>query len=200
VINMSKKQQIKEIVLFKTCTSCLIEKPYQEFRNQSNTKDGLTSYCQKCIQDKRKVKYAQDQNYKEKCVKQVKAWQSKNRPHMKSQQKQYSQNNPWARLSGSLTKRLKRKTGLISKVQLKPAEFKAYIESLWLPDMTWENYGKLWEVVRIKAIIEFDLHNPAEVVKINHYTNLTPDYKANRFEKQRKNKTNSRLLKLPKII
>lgn len=52
-------------------------------------------------------------------------------------------------------------------------QLKTYIESLWLPDMTWNNYGQ-WEIDHIKPCASFDLSRPDEQKICFHYTNLQP--------------------------
>jgi len=58
-----------------------------------------------------------------------------------------------------------------------------YLESKFYPNpqtgesMTWENRGKgnsKWHVDHINSLVNFDLTNPEEVQRDNHYTNLQP--------------------------
>ena len=56
-------------------------------------------------------------------------------------------------------------------------EFKRYLESKFLPTMTWENYGELWEMDRIIPFCEFDLTQQEEQKKCMHYTNVQPMFK-----------------------
>ena len=49
-------------------------------------------------------------------------------------------------------------------------ELKAYLESLFLEGMTWDNYGK-WHVDHIRPVCSFLAE---EWEQINHYTNLRP--------------------------
>lgn len=54
-------------------------------------------------------------------------------------------------------------------------EFKIHIESLWLPGMTWDNYGKLvWHIDHIKPCKSFDLTDPEQQRICFHYTNTRP--------------------------
>ena len=54
-------------------------------------------------------------------------------------------------------------------------EFKLYIESLWLPGMSWENYGpKGWHIDHIIPCYKFDLSKEEEQRKCFHYTNQRP--------------------------
>ncbi|CAB5226259.1 hypothetical protein UFOVP760_38 [uncultured Caudovirales phage] len=50
-----------------------------------------------------------------------------------------------------------------------------HIESLWQPEMTWENYSlKGWHIDHIKPCAAFDLTDPEQQKQCFHYTNLQP--------------------------
>lgn len=48
-----------------------------------------------------------------------------------------------------------------------------YIQGLFQPDMSWENYGD-WHIDHIKPCAKFDLRDPAQQRACFHYTNLQP--------------------------
>ena len=53
--------------------------------------------------------------------------------------------------------------------------FKTYIESKFLPGMTWDNYCyDGWHIDHIKPLSWFDITDPTQVAIANHYTNLQP--------------------------
>jgi hypothetical protein len=53
--------------------------------------------------------------------------------------------------------------------------FYAYIESLWLPGMTWANRGiRGWHIDHIKPCSLFDMTDPEQAKACWHYTNLQP--------------------------
>lgn len=54
-------------------------------------------------------------------------------------------------------------------------EFVKYIESKFLPGMTWQNHGRDgWHIDHIQPLSSFNLENPEEFKQAVHYTNLQP--------------------------
>jgi len=56
-------------------------------------------------------------------------------------------------------------------------ELRSYLEKQFLPEMTWENYGTIWEIDHILPCASFDLTKEEEQKKCFHYTNLQPLFK-----------------------
>lgn len=54
--------------------------------------------------------------------------------------------------------------------------FKLYLESLFSPEMTWENWGSYWHIDHIKPLSKFDLTDRNQLLEACHYTNLQPLY------------------------
>jgi hypothetical protein len=64
---------------------------------------------------------------------------------------------------------------------------KSYIESLWQPDMTWENYTiHGWHIDHIKPLASFDLSDPEQLKQACHYTNLQPLWAIDNLKKSDK--------------
>lgn len=59
-----------------------------------------------------------------------------------------------------------------------------WIEKLWGPNMTWDNYGSFWVVDHIVPIRMFDLSNIDEIKICWHYKNLMPLLKADNLKKE----------------
>ena len=53
-------------------------------------------------------------------------------------------------------------------------ELKNYLESKFLPTMTWDNYGKYWHIDHIIPCSLFNLIDEEEQKKCFHYTNMQP--------------------------
>jgi len=58
-----------------------------------------------------------------------------------------------------------------------PECFKSYIESLFKPEMNWDNYGTIWEIDHITACSKFDLTDPEQQKECFHYSNMQPLFK-----------------------
>ena len=52
--------------------------------------------------------------------------------------------------------------------------FKQYIQNKFYGNMTWDNWGKVWQLDHIEPLAGFDLTNRVQFLKAVHYTNLQP--------------------------
>lgn len=78
--------------------------------------------------------------------------------------------------------------------------FKGYIEAQFRDGMTWENYGKVWNVDHIRPVSAFDLHDPIQLMLAFHYKNCQPLFCQENFNKNDKvDGTNGRFIH-PNII
>jgi hypothetical protein len=62
-------------------------------------------------------------------------------------------------------------------------DLKGYIYTKFLPEMSWENHGEIWEIDHIIGCTNFDLTNLEEQKKCFHYTNLQPLFKTTEIAK-----------------
>lgn len=56
-------------------------------------------------------------------------------------------------------------------------EFKQYLENLFLPEMTWENWGPVWELDHILPCASFDLTIEENIFKCFNFSNHQPLFK-----------------------
>lgn len=56
-------------------------------------------------------------------------------------------------------------------------EFKQHLESLFLPEMNWQNHGEVWEIDHILPCASFDFTQEGNIEKCFHYTNHQPLFK-----------------------
>lgn len=66
------------------------------------------------------------------------------------------------------------------------SDFKIYLESKFTPEMTWENYGPVWEIDHIMPCAIFDLSKPEHQRRCFHFSNLQPLLKSDNRRKSKK--------------
>lgn len=118
----------------------------------------------------------------------IKDYRSKNKSKINERDRLYMfnrrQEDPVFRLKCNIRGRLHRyckHSGLnkrfktMDSVGLSPADFKVYIESMFLDGMTWDNYGQgegKWSIDHTKPLCTANTEE--DVFTLNHYTNLRP--------------------------
>lgn len=101
----------------------------------------------------------------------------KEREHRKRWYKSFKDRKPyvlaWRSLLNNTLKRLgkNKESETIKLLGYSSIELKKHIESLFIEDMSWENYGK-WHINHIKMVSEFNKETPVSVV--NSLDNLRP--------------------------
>jgi hypothetical protein len=138
-----------------------------------------------------------DQQYalknKRKKAKQHKQWRLRNREKLRLYRSRYMQvrrsEDPAFKLLTNLRSRLHNalKTTIKSKTTKEllgctTEELKVHLTNLFLPDMTWANYGK-WHVDHVIPCASFDLIKEEEQKKCFHFSNLQPLWKTANLRK-----------------
>ena len=113
-------------------------------------------------------------------------YRKRNKEKLKEQRRERSKTrkltDPTFKLSGNLRNRFQRaltnqkgwKYESLSKILGCSMEFaRSYLETLFLPGMTWLNYGD-WEIDHIIPCASFDLSKLEDQKKCFHFTNLQP--------------------------
>jgi hypothetical protein len=124
---------------------------------------------------------------KEKRSAQYKSWFSLNRKKVMEKRKLRVKTDIQYRLQGTLRHRLLMALGryrqgtksasAVKDLGMSMPEFIKYIESLWTPGMSWDNYGNKigsWSLDHIKALSTFDLSCPSQQKQAVYYTNIRP--------------------------
>lgn len=123
----------------------------------------------------------------------------RNRSYKKSHQQYYNNRrktdlnfklagNIRARLNKILRNNIKIGSG-IKDLGCTVSELKNYLESLFQPGMTWENYGHgkgKWNIDHIRPLISFNLSNRDEFLEANNYKNLQPMWHQDNIRKNNK--------------
>jgi hypothetical protein len=98
------------------------------------------------------------------------------------------------RLAGNIRSRLNSALKLQSKsgsavndLGCSISELKMFLESKFLPGMTWNNYGlKGWHIDHIIPLSAFDLSNKDQFIEACHYSNLQPLWASDNIRKRNK--------------
>lgn len=185
------------------CRKCEIEKPLTDFREMKTNRDGRAITCKKCTNkqcrnlrhEKRRAGNALVKTEKEKGLKpsDFSSLEEYNQylnelrkkgieEFIKNKKKKDVRKTPqWKRASSLrsslrlLIRNLNPSKSIIEIVGKNHLELKIYLESLFMPDMTWENYGKHgWHVDHILPCASFDLTDETKIKECFHYSNLRP--------------------------
>jgi len=168
------------------------EKEKKKLINKKSLIKHKEKYYKKVKEYYNKTKHNKKDYYKEKHENYVKNNREKVREYNKSYLKKYFKNNNnikykiERRLRGRLLQEIKK--GIQGKeinkfcsalilLNCKIEFFIKYIESQFEKEMTWENWGKVWELDHIKGCCNFDLTKLEEQKKCFNYKNLRPLFK-----------------------
>ena len=66
------------------------------------------------------------------------------------------------------------------------SEFRQYIESLFILNMSWQNYGSVWHIDHIMPLNLFNLLNEKQFAQACHFTNTRPLFKVANLKRPRK--------------
>lgn len=183
----------------KKCYKCKLEKEFIKFHKCMSSNDGLQNCCKDC-----KKKFYSENRIE--YLKQTNEYKLRNRDKIKIKNKIYYQKNKKIRtlyqklkeakdVSFKISRRLRNRLYYALRDNYKQgsavrdlgcsiADLKTYLENMFYPNletgeiMTWENYGKKWEIDHIKPFCSFDLTNKAHLAEVCHYANLQPLWKS----------------------
>lgn len=139
--------------------------------------------CPKCSQSKSIEEF--NHSYCQLCYKAyIKAWKLTNKDkvdsYRNSAQRKIIERTMNILRNGLRTKgtgKLHLDTKFIAIFKCNPIVFKAYIASLWVDGMTWDNYGtgkNNWQIDHIKPCASFDVTESNQFAICFHPTNLRP--------------------------
>jgi hypothetical protein len=182
----------------KSCLICNLTLPIEEFYLKKSEKDGRHRYCKKCNKEKNDLYYKNigKLNREEYYIK----YREENREYFrKSNHFNYHHNKDYyrkynvERYNNDVSHKIKKVTAVrihdalkaynslknnktISYLGCSIGEYVKYLESLFTPEMNWNNYGKgkYWEIDHYLPIDSFDLTNEEECYKCFHYKNTRP--------------------------
>lgn len=166
--------------LCKECNRALVRewKQKNKDREKQNNKNWQSANKDRAIFNNKKWYQANVERDKNRC----KEWRNKNKKRINETSRNRRKTDVLFRLKSSLRTRLwwaiknNHKTGsAVGNLGCTIEEFKVYLESLFQPGMTWDNWAKDgWHIDHIAPLCRFDLTNPEEFKKACHYSNLQP--------------------------
>lgn len=179
----------------KVCKQCLGEKEYSQFSKDKTMKDGYISFCHKCQYDRNKEKKKLN-NIKNYNPEYKTKYHQENIEYINKKARDYYHNNkeaynnyvrerrkidPNFKLRNTLRNRiriaLKNNSKFSTSILLlgcSIVEYKQYLESLFLPEMNWENFGIIWEIDHIIGCCNFDLEKEEDQKICFNHINTKP--------------------------
>jgi hypothetical protein len=128
-------------------------------------------------------KWLEKNDNKEKMQAKSKEYHAKNRKIISEKEKLRLQNDVYFKIKKRLRTRLYvaitskgviRSKKTLDLLGCSIIELKSYLESKFLPTMTWDNYGEYWHIDHVIPCASFNLIDEEEQRKCFHYTNLQP--------------------------
>jgi len=166
------------------CTSCnKIRCKEYYVKNKAKKLKKQAEYSNAHKEEKRNYNKKYFEINKDSIVVKTKDYRSKNKEKACAYIKNKRKENIGFRITCSLRKRLystmKSQNGYkniksLTLIGCTPNELKNYLESKFLPTMTWNNYGAYWHIDHIIPCASFNLLDEEEQKKCFHYTNLQP--------------------------
>lgn len=183
------KTNVKKIVKNKICSICYIEKDVSQFHKQMGTKDGYRSHCKECRSIKFKETYKYNDTFFINHKERTKTWRTENRDkynnYFKKRYKKIPHIYAWRGMLNSVIKRMgtNKEKNTYDVLGYSAEELKNHIESLFLENMSWDNWGE-WHIDHIRPISSFDKTESPKI--INALENLQPLWAIDNIKKGNK--------------
>lgn len=174
-----------DLTKVKLCPKCNMVKNKSDFGNDLDAIDGLTSHCKNCRLGTGKV-WIENNMHKLREYDKARYRTKKRQKWMKDYQKKvYEKTKEAHKFFYNIRRKsnhiIKRQTGDRGKKMkylcCTRTEWMQYLEARFKPGMTWDNYGKAWEVDHIIPLSTVDRTDKNGLIKLSHYTNTQPLFK-----------------------
>lgn len=178
-----KKQKATTTEGKKLCRKCGITKEFEFFSKSKNEKFGYCTHCKECMKE-------YTYRNREKLRKYDKKYRNENKHKYVEYVRKRSKIDIQYRLSRNLRIRFRsilnknnitKNNSIIYLTGCNCSYLKQYLESMFKPEMTWENYGKMWEIDHIKPCDAFDLTDFDQQKECFHYLNHQPLFKTTKI-------------------
>ena len=179
----------------KKCTICKTYKEYEYFSLDKSRGDGKSASCKECSSTIRKNHYKAN---RQSTLSKNKEWKDNNRIRIRETERNREASRRKVDIEFKIRKQLRsrlysavrngQKTGsAIENLGCSVEYFKAYLQSLFKPGMTWDNWSyNGWHIDHIIPLDSFDLNDSSQLGKACHYTNLQPLWAKDNFAKSNK--------------
>ncbi len=170
----------------------MIVKLLTEFSKHPTQKDGRNSICKSCKKEYDTINRDKQLLYhKEKRIREIdkfKEYDKYYKSNNKDKQNQYNRNRWKSNLPHKIRKILririhealnnnKYTKSIHNLIGCSVLEYKQHIEFQFLPEMTWENHGVVWEIDHIIPLSSLDLSKYENQKQGFHYSNTQPLFK-----------------------
>ena len=186
----------------KKCFTCKTEKPFSDFSKDAQKKDGRNSSCRVCrslsrkslrlnnIEHERKRDNDRWLKRKKKKIEYDKRRYAAKKNQINQQLKTRYETDINFKLSLNIRRRMvkfikNKKSGTVESLGCPLIEFKSFIESKFMPNMSWDNYGE-WHLDHIYPLSKVNLQDPAEFAAACHYSNYQPLWAKDNISKRDK--------------
>lgn len=179
----------------KICGKCGIPKEGTEFYPRSDSK-GLRHSCKTCDADANKRRRLDNPEYFQ--AQSAKYYwedpKKRNAVRTVSANKQYQEDLNF-KIRANLRSRMLsavKADGTIKSAKTEEllgcpvTEFIGHLESLFKPEMTWENHGLVWHIDHVRPCASFDLTDPEQQKACFNWTNQQPLFKEDNLRKAAK--------------
>lgn len=188
----------------KICKMCNSSYGLDEFYNKKEASDGKHIYCKTCMKQEKKQYYAETKHVRADYYKTYRDQNKEyfnnychNHYHTKKELYRAWEKNRYytdpayrikkvtgARIHEALkTYQTLKRNRTIEYLGCTMEEYTQYLEQMFTPDMSWDNYGGYWEIDHIKPIDAFDLNDEKQLYEAFKYTNTQPLKKEDNREK-----------------
>jgi hypothetical protein len=151
-------------------------KEYQRKYKREN-KEKINEYqCKRPADKKRKNNCSEKKKQREKARRQTEVYKKKRSMYYKKKYQEDIQYRLKKLFEAKLNSLLSKNDALesVELIGCSISEYRMYLEEKWLPTMTWENYGDVWQIDRITPFCAYDLTDETQKKNCSHYTNSQP--------------------------
>lgn len=157
-----------------TCRKCTETKPIDQFSKNARSHTGYSLHCWEC------GKEAYYLPNRDRQIARAKKW-IKTHPDEVREHRRKDRRKPHNRVKANVSKRIKEYLKATSTagqwreiISCSPQDLVKHLESQFIGDMSWANYGTLWHIDHIIPCAAFDWSRPSHLIWCWHHLNLRP--------------------------